>query len=698
MCPPAPAPNAAAAPDFFLPSLRLPSAFRWSLPLLEVSKTALPHRLVLRFSTGPSRSLQRDDHGATVCHPRSRSRLLPLKWCCWPISNLPVPTFPIGRPHLGSCFGHILARFQAKTVPLYNGHVSHSPSPLLQPPCLFPSLFQIPSPSLPNASTANSSRTAVVSRYGPRRSSVYLLKVPFLSFPLASDPHLSSPQQGLYDYCNSPFATHPSARGRNRSRNQFLVDYLLRHGIFRTKKQTSSHLQVLKNMWKGEPGRTFISLSLHLIDSYVSEYWLVAGGEEVANVGPPVGSSIKLEDHHWSSGLIPMDFDDHSSKSASPDVSPPEPHNQFLPDPDHLPTCQLDLRAGLQYSSETTQNLVSSVPQYHTSFHDDYSTFSTTYSQVQPMRRDLSVDVNGSSSSSVYKYANRVRAIRLSANGMSPFIIRTDVLIPLNLPYEPLQLKIRLSLSNMHDVNCPPAFDGFLASICFSHVWSSSAKCITKTCNDSTIVSEHMAALEITDITQGAVNALIPESHLNRCRWIDPRMSPRSPHNLCLSPLMCLGSATTILQEIIIDDVSLLSLIYELDRTSGNPVPSAQFIGFLKYPFLHAGSSDSIQPSFPNRPFASLTRDSGVSSIRGFSDSPINSSSSAGLPTIVHPSSYPYNPLSNTYYHPAAMVMSNSDDIGSSDLHTDSVPMHSHHGRQPNQSLAQALTPVRASS
>lgn len=345
-------------------------------------------------------------------------------------------------------------------------------------------------------------------------------------------------------------------------------------------------------MWKGEPGRVSISLSLHLFYLYVLEYQLVAGGEELADVSPSAGSNIKLEDHSWSSGLIPMDFDDlddYSSKSASPDFSPPEPHNQFLPDPDHLPTHQLDLRVGLQYSSGPNENPVSSAPSYHTSFHDDYSTFSTSYSQLQPMRGDLSVD--GDSSSSVYKYPTRVRAIRLTANGMSPFVIRTDALIPPNLPYEPLQLKIRLSLSNTHDVNYLPTFHGFSASICFSLAWSSSAKCITKTCVGSTIVSEDIAALEVADMTQGAVNVFIPESHLNRCRWLDPRMSPNSPHNQCLFPLICIGSATTILQEIIIDDVSLLSIIYELDRTSGNPVPSAQFIGFLKYSFLRAGSS-----------------------------------------------------------------------------------------------------------
>lgn len=200
MCLPAPAPNAAAAPNFF-PS-QSPSSVR--LPLVTASfgsfkdRLATPPRLAhYGFLHRPFQIAAKgdDDHGAMFCHPRSRSRLLPLKWCCWSISKLPVLTFPIGRPHLGSCFGHILARFQAK-LPLYNGHVSHSP--LLQPPCLSPCLSplsQIPSPSLPSASTTNFSRTAVVPRYGPRPSRKYLFKVPFFFFLLAFDPHLSSPNQ-----------------------------------------------------------------------------------------------------------------------------------------------------------------------------------------------------------------------------------------------------------------------------------------------------------------------------------------------------------------------------------------------------------------------------------------------------------------------------------------------------------------------
>ncbi len=57
---------------------------------------------------------------------------------------------------------------------------------------------------------------------------------------------------GLRQYWESPWATY--SRGRSRWRNQFLVDYLKEAGIERSKKQVASHIQVLRNMWKGEKG------------------------------------------------------------------------------------------------------------------------------------------------------------------------------------------------------------------------------------------------------------------------------------------------------------------------------------------------------------------------------------------------------------------------------------------------------------
>jgi hypothetical protein len=59
---------------------------------------------------------------------------------------------------------------------------------------------------------------------------------------------------GLRQYLESPWAAH--SRGRSRWRNQFLVEFLHKAGIARSKKQVASHIQVLRNMWKGQPGKS----------------------------------------------------------------------------------------------------------------------------------------------------------------------------------------------------------------------------------------------------------------------------------------------------------------------------------------------------------------------------------------------------------------------------------------------------------
>jgi hypothetical protein len=70
-----------------------------------------------------------------------------------------------------------------------------------------------------------------------------------ITFPHLPYLYVSS---GLRQYWESPWATY--SRGRSRWRNQFLVDYLKEAGIDRSKKQVASHIQVLRNMWKGEKG------------------------------------------------------------------------------------------------------------------------------------------------------------------------------------------------------------------------------------------------------------------------------------------------------------------------------------------------------------------------------------------------------------------------------------------------------------
>ena len=126
---------------------------------------------------------------------------------------------------------------------------SSSPSQCVPPDCPPPTTQTLPqSPSPHSASTGNSSRTAPA-KSGPRTSSAYSSKA--RRPPLApSRPNPCSP--GLREYWESPWATY--SRGRSRWRNQFLVDYLHKTGVDRSKKQVASHIQVLRNMWKGEPG------------------------------------------------------------------------------------------------------------------------------------------------------------------------------------------------------------------------------------------------------------------------------------------------------------------------------------------------------------------------------------------------------------------------------------------------------------
>jgi hypothetical protein len=89
----------------------------------------------------------------------------------------------------------------------------------------------------------------VVAKYGQRALRKSSLKVNSIQF---SARILISFPTGLRSYWESPWATY--SRGRSRWRNQFLVDFLQKRAVARTKKQVASHIQVLRNMWKGEPG------------------------------------------------------------------------------------------------------------------------------------------------------------------------------------------------------------------------------------------------------------------------------------------------------------------------------------------------------------------------------------------------------------------------------------------------------------
>lgn len=111
-----------------------------------------------------------------------------------------------------------------------------------------------------NANTTRCSRTEQV-KSGQKMSNSYSFKVCFYILFLKNTLPIYC-ILGLREYWESPWATF--SRGRSRWRNQFLVDYLQKSGIERSRKQVASHIQVLRNMWKGS-----------------AEFHLVAGGEEL---------------------------------------------------------------------------------------------------------------------------------------------------------------------------------------------------------------------------------------------------------------------------------------------------------------------------------------------------------------------------------------------------------------------------------
>ncbi|EAU88571.1 hypothetical protein CC1G_04277 [Coprinopsis cinerea okayama7 len=365
--------------------------------------------------------------------------------------------------------------------------------------------------------------------------------------------------QGLKEYWQSPYATYSQSRGRSRWRNQFLVDYLQRHGIQRTKKQVASHIQVLRNMWKGQP-----------------EFHLVAGGDEIVD---PV-THIPIKEEADSNHLVSLDWEESSSHSASPDFSPPDSHSDFPLTPEQRPNLYpSDSPSGLAaIKQESSPGGLYFLSSPSTSPYNDYThalpteyspTNPATYKQLPPQFTGYPYTAPAASPAATsfsQIVQNRITTFFLCAEGMTPFSVNVDALAQ-TAPStrQAFTLRIKLSVPLLNDVRSPSTLHGFNASVSVANVWSNSAKCTTKVYAANNLVSEEHDNLQVSHINaNGTVHALFPDSSLTRCRWLD--------HNL----------PTTVTQELAVDDQVLLFLIYELDRKNG-PMPCSEFLGFQHY-------------------------------------------------------------------------------------------------------------------
>ncbi|KAF7322948.1 TEA domain-containing protein [Mycena chlorophos] len=342
--------------------------------------------------------------------------------------------------------------------------------------------------------------------------------------------------QGLRNYWDSPLASY-SGRGRSRWRNQFLVEYLSSMGVQRTKKQVASHIQVLRNMW--EKG--------------TEEYNLVAGPDELFQDG------VKLEDQQ--SALLTMDDDEGGSSLSN---SPPDQLTEFPPSPRDATSPAFP---GLSYSPTSP---LSSLPDIIDSPPHNLAHLAAPYPYIAQQKIPA-------------VYSNRATTFTLVAEGMTSFIVSLDKLSPPAAPTArspPLSLRLRLALPLADDPRAPVSLHGYFASVRLSQLWSGHARVITRAYDPSGACAElDSAQLHANRIELGTVSADFPDTILTRARWCNPT------------------TQSMITQQVLVDEVTVLFIVYDLDRHAGHSMPSVEFVSFQKY--AASVPAPAVQPTQP---------------------------------------------------------------------------------------------------
>ncbi|KAH8117470.1 hypothetical protein DFH11DRAFT_1724466 [Phellopilus nigrolimitatus] len=363
---------------------------------------------------------------------------------------------------------------------------------------------------------------------------------------------------GLREYWNSPWANF--SRGRSRWRNQYLVDFLKKKGVERSKKQVASHIQVLRNMWKGHP-----------------EFTLVAGPEELSEGSStsdrhsPSRRSSRLSSRspsrrrssisHSSPPSTPTSYDSELSESAPSANRRPtslnlSPHS--LPQISSIKTEHLHSPHGLLFEPSG----LSAVPEIAVEQH-----------------RPLIV--------------NRVAGLCLWAESMQPNYIDVDALPFAGTPASPgspavpppsspqipstgivrtsLRVKLQMPSDGMNGTNAV----GFSGAVAFASPLSPSAEVMTRVHVDNVCISREIAPLIPVHDPAAATGAgaamqerfvaLLPDSWLTRCCWLDTG-----------------NKKTIVTQQVVVDAEALFVVIYDLHRVR-TTAPSAELVLWNKH-------------------------------------------------------------------------------------------------------------------
>ena len=315
-------------------------------------------------------------------------------------------------------------------------------------------------------------------------------------------------------------------------------------------------MQVLRNMWKGEPGAYHCRIIMtDLLMGCILEFHLVAGGEELFSENGLL-ATVKAEETCESGALATLNGDASDAlprlspspptpgyspefKLESPSLSPIQSSNpifdtftasSFPSDSlrTHSPPSQHDHGNVLLSQSPVTRGSPpSTFPFEHGSlqrpssngpslYSADYQTQSltplavtTSPDRTNPSLLHITIPANSSRfldqvpSAGVHRSPTNHSTPKLSslclwAEGMSPCNLSVDSLRTSSLrPLSPVSLHINLSMPSMDDSHSLPAFHGFGGTVTFSAQWPSSAKCVTKVYAGKACISEETENLQL---------------------------------------------------------------------------------------------------------------------------------------------------------------------------------------------------------
>ncbi|KAI0637054.1 hypothetical protein C8Q77DRAFT_1154927 [Trametes polyzona] len=424
--------------------------------------------------------------------------------------------------------------------------------------------------------------------------------------------------EGLRQYWQSPWATY--SRGRSRWRNQFLVDHLKRAGVERTKKQVASHIQVLRNMWRGTP-----------------EFHLVAGGEELFQENGLLAHTNKKPAAVSSEtpAALRRDLPETAAGTSSSSSSPEFTALDFpleLQTATSFPTIPITAHMSSFSDLALDDGLAGSISPLADSGFGALSSsphaahLAPLNVKLEPLAMDpalftLPQGPFVDATAPIPTLPNRILNLHFWAEGMVPLSVDVDRLVG-STPSMPerIFLHFKVSMPPVADLRCPPGLQGVNGAVSFASRWANLAKCQTKSWSPArTVVSQDLglfsqvtspelqAGLNTDAYSPQMVFAYLPDSALSRCHWLE--------------------TVKTITQQVIVDNEVLAVLVYHVERVAdaGHTAPAMELIGFQKYPWrglaasahqqqhqqhahaqaqahAHAWASPSVSPTSPTFP------------------------------------------------------------------------------------------------